>query len=92
MLGAMTQFVVLYACVLKENSTKGLTLCDSSSALCLAVRDTDLSANNLARRNSIVVLESSMPLIFLVKELKNIEIYMKVTSDTLRLKGHNTIP
>lgn len=45
-----------------------LTLSASSSALCLAVFETDLSANNLARKNSIVIKSDfSMLVVFLEK-------------------------
>lgn len=42
----------------------------NSSALCLALLETDLSESNLARRNSIVIeLESSMSEVFLCWEM-----------------------
>lgn len=52
--------------VVKGKNKRKLTLFASSSALCLAVLETDLSDNNRARRNSIVMLDSSMPAFFLV--------------------------
>lgn len=52
--------------VVEGKNKRKLTLFASSSALCLAVLETDLSDNNRARRNSIVMLDSSMPAFFLV--------------------------
>lgn len=46
----------------------GVTFLDSSSALCFAVLETDLSDSNRARRNSILIEgESSMTGVFLMK-------------------------
>nr|GLL27821.1 hypothetical protein Itr_chr05CG19720 [Ipomoea trifida] len=46
----------------------GVTFLVSSSALCFAVRETDLSDSNRARRNSILIEgESSMTGVFLMK-------------------------
>jgi hypothetical protein len=52
-----------------QKNTLKHTLFASSSALCLAVLETDLSDSNLARRYStVIVVESSMPEFVLINK------------------------